>query len=603
VALVAGLLTQPIAAQSAAAPPAGAAASPSPASGGQSQSSGSAAPAPAALAMPATAAPSLSSGTLPAPGSPTAGGPPPVVVQYPPATITAYDGTTAALYGSSLFTGAFAGSTVTTLSDYQVQIGDTIEVKTFGNMSLDVVARVDTSGKLFLPIIGPVTLAGVTRAQLNATLQSAVGAVYTNTRVYADIVQPGSVGVYVTGLIQRPGRYLGATTDDLLYFLDKAGGIDGLRGSFRDVLIRHRDGREEHVDLYGFLSEGRTGSGRFADGDTVVVRPRGPQVVVTGMALQPYAFELKLPPGVMPSRSLQAGYSGSVAGAGAQVLELAQPNGRLVTGAYVRSVRNAVPTSSYLPFGQFAGVSLGDGDHVDFRSDAVAQTIAVTVQVTQPVPSVFVVARTATLQDVLTQIPQTSPTADYRSVYILRRSVAAQQKTELTAALLRLQQDALAATALNVASQSGSAQAASLLPQFVQAASQSVPNGQIAVYRNDRFDNLHLQDGDQIVIPEKSDVVQVAGEALNPGGFAYRPGIRAADYIRDAGGFSSAADKHKFVLKKPNGVAEVIKGDAVPEPGDLILVVPHVSGRTFQAIQSITSLLLPATVAIAALSK
>ena len=567
---------------------------------GQMQTSGS-----GIGVMPAgpPAVPTLTSGTLPTAILPTSAGPPPVTIQFPPAVVTAYDGTSAPLFGTSLFTGAFAGSTITTRGDYQIQIGDTLEVRTFGNMSLDVVGRVDTSGRLFLPIIGPVTLRGVSRANLNSTLQTVVSAVYSNTQVYADIVQPGSVGVFVTGLIQRPGRYLGATTDDLLYFLDKAGGIDGLRGSFRDVLVRHHDGREEHFDLYDFLTEGRTGPGRFADGDVIVVRPRGPQVVVTGMALRPYAFELKLPPGAQPSPTDQAGFSGSVPDAGRQILLLSKPNARLATGAYIRSVRDREPVSSYIPFVEFGPVGLGDGDHVEFRSDAVARTIAVSVTVTEAIPSVFVVARTATLQEVLAKIPQDSPTADYRSVYVLRKSVALQQKAMLQDALLRLQKDALAATALNVAAQSNSSAAVSLLPQYITAASQVQPVGQIAVYRNGRFENVRLEDGDQIVIPEKSDVVQVGGEALNPGGFAFRPGARVREYINDAGGFSTAANHRRYILRKPNGVATVIGRDAVPEPGDQILITPRVRGQTFQAIQTITSLLLPVAVAGAAVTR
>lgn len=560
-------------------------------------STGSGAPSAPSLATPALpTVPTISSGALPTTTLSGSGPPPPITVQFPPATIIANDGTTAPLFGTSLFTGAFAGSTIAGRPDYAVQIGDTINVQTFGNVSLSVVARVNTDGKLFLPIIGPVTLVNVTRANLNSTLQTAISSVYSNTRVYADIVQPGSVGVFVTGNIQRPGRYLGSTSDDILYFLDKAGGVDGLRGSFRDVLVRHRGGGEEHYDLYDFLTQGRAGPAHFADGDAIVVRPRGPHVVVTGLAANDYAFELRLPPGMVPNPNTEAGFAGSVPDAGEQVLALARPNARRVTGAYVRSVRDHQPVSVYLPFDQFGPVGLGDGDHVDFRSDAFQSQIAVTVRVSQAIPSVFVEPRTATLQAVLTKIPQDSPTADYRSVYILRQSLAAQQKVLLQEALLRLQEDALAATALNVASSAGAASSASLLPQFIAAANQAVPSGQIAVYRNGRFDDLRLEDGDQIVIPDKSDVVQVGGEALNPGGFAFRPGARVRDYVGDAGGFSVAADRGRFILRKPNGVASVIDDKAVPEPGDQILIIPRVRGRTIQAIQTVTSLLLPLSV-------
>lgn len=565
-----------------------------PGTGGQSQAGqaqpGASSPGGQQMTLPTTGTPGATLNTVPSGVLPTAGPPPPLLVQFPPAIVTATDGTMAPLYGAGLFTGAFAGSTISTRPDYVIQVGDTINVLTFGNMSLNVTGRINTDGKLFLPIIGPVTLAGVTRGGLNGVLQAAVGTVYTNTRVYADIVQPGAVGVFVTGNIQRPGRYLGSSADDLLYFLDKAGGIDGPRGSFRDVVVRRADGREQHFDLYDFLTKGMTAPTRFADGDVIVVKPRGPQVVVTGLALNPFAFELKLPPGGDSAADSQHTLAASIPDAGEQILTLARPNTRTLTGAYVRSVRDQQPVSAYLPYRQFAGVALGDGDHVDFRSDAFATTIAVSLKVQQTIPSVFIVPRTATLQDVLGQIPHASPTADYGAAYILRHSVALQQKELLNAALLRLQQDAYAATALSPSASSAASASASLVPQFIAAASQVVPTGQIAVYRDGRFDNIRLEDGDQIVIPEKSDVVLVGGEALNPGAFAHRPGARVSDYINDAGGFSVAANRHKFVLREPNGVARVVDRKAVPGPGDQILIVPAVRGQTFQLIKDISTL-------------
>ena len=571
-------------------------------SAGSTPAASAPAPAPPSPIPPAPTVPTVSSGTLPS-TTPVSGPPPVMNVQFPPANVTASDGTSAPLYGTKLFTGAFAGSTISTRGDYVVQIGDTINVQTFGNVSLSIVARVNTDGKLFLPIIGPVTIAGTTRDALNGVIQNAVSSVYSNTRVYADIVQPGSVGVFVSGGVYRPGRYLGSTTDDLLYFLDKAGGIDGQRGSFRDVVVRHAGGREEHYDLYDFLTQGITAPRHFADGDTILVQSRGPQVVVSGLAQNAYAFELKLPPSVRPNESVEASYAGDVAGGGRQIMALAKPNTRLVTGAYVRSTRDRRPTSAYMPFDAFAGVALGDGDHVTFRSDEVQQTIAVSVQVTQAIPSVYIVPRTAMLQDVLSQIPQTSPTADYHSVYVVRNSTITDEKALLQQALIRLQEDAYAASALSLSSDTAQSNAAQLVPQFIQAAKEYQPSGQVAVWRNGVFENIRLQDGDQIVIPEKSDIVEVGGLALSPAGYAFHPGLRVIDYINDAGGFSAAANRKHLILHKPNGLAMVVKPDAVPEPGDQILIVSRVRGQTLDVIKDLATLAFPLAISAVAATR
>lgn len=480
-----------------------------------------------------------------------------------------------------------------------MQAGDIIDVKSFGNMSLDVVARVGADGKLFLPVIGPVSVAGVSRASLNGTLQSALGAIYTNTTVYADIVQPGAIGVYVTGQVPRPGRYLGAPTDTILYYLDKAGGIDGLRGSFRDVLVRHTDGRQEDFDLYDFLIQGNVAKTKFGDGDVIVIRPRGPQVVVTGLAANSYAFELAPPPGTPLNTDIQAGLAGSIANGGQQIVTLARPNERLVTGAYVASVRDKKTVTSYRPYADFAKMPLGDGDHVEFRADTLSPTITVTLSAKLGVPSIYVTPRDATLKEVLAGIAVDGTDADIQSVYVVRKSVAAQQKQLLNVALLQLQEDASTPSGIDAQQAQAQASAIPMVQQFVAAASQIQPNGQIAIYRNGKFQDIHLQDGDQIVIPEKTDVVLVAGEVLAPGGFAHRDGATIKDYIDDAGGYTEAANTGKFVLRKPNGSAQLVDDDAVPQPGDSVMVVPEVSGMTFQLIKDISTLIYQVAISAA----
>ncbi len=578
---------------------------------GASQQSNTQSTAPAPTAAAGTAASPY--GTTQAPGGYTTGvqvttpmlgssATPPAAlnIQFPPAVITANDGVTAPIFGADLFTGAFAGSTTTGQADYTIQPGDIIELKTYGALSLDLVGRVNADGTLFIPVVGPVKLAGVSRGSLNSQLQAQLSSIYTNIRVYADIVQPGAIGVYVTGNVSRPGRYLGLTDDTVLYFLDKAGGIDGQRGSFREIYVRHRNGTQDTVDLYKFRIAGEMKPMRFADGDSIVVPSRGPTVVVTGLVKNPFAFELSTPAtraGQPPDQSRDG-----VADAGSQIMAFAIPD-RTVTSVSIHSFKGREPIAAYRDIATFGTAWLGDGDHVEFRSDTMASMISVTIQADLASPSVYVVPKDAKLSEVLAGISIDNSLADPLAVHVLRKSVAVRQKQALNDSLLQLQKQAYTSQAVTPEQATAQVAAAPLIDKFVQIASQAQPTGLVAVYRNGVFQDIHLEEGDQIVIPNKTDVVIVSGEVLVPGALAHRKGATIGDYVKDTGGYTTAANTDDFVIRSLDGSARMASESTVPKPGDVIMVVPEVSGYTFQLVKDISTLIFQLALSTATVMK
>jgi len=68
--------------------------------------------------------------------------------------------------------------------------------------------------------------------------------------------------------------------------------------------------------------------------------------------------------------------------------------------------------------------------------------------------------------------------------------------------------------------------------------------------RSDRREDVLLQPGDIIEIPEQSELVLVSGRVSRPGGLLCEPGAGVSYYIDKAGGFSWDADPaHTKVIK------------------------------------------------------
>src|SRR5207253_634423 len=108
----------------------------------------------------------------------------------------------------------------------------------------------------------------------------------------------------VTGFVRAPGLYPGLSSDSVLSYLDRAGGIDPDRGSHLAVQVLRNGQLRATIDLYRFLLDGQIEQVQLQDGDTIVVRPRQHTVQVGGDVRNPYVFEFAK--GEIPATELLA---------------------------------------------------------------------------------------------------------------------------------------------------------------------------------------------------------------------------------------------------------------------------------------------------------
>jgi polysaccharide export outer membrane protein len=65
--------------------------------------------------------------------------------------------------------------------------------------------------------------------------------------------------------------------------------------------------------------------------------------------------------------------------------------------------------------------------------------------------------------------------------------------------------------------------------------------------------NLLLQDGDNLTIPRKSEIVRIQGGVYNPSLVNFDPKFSFSDYISQAGGFAERVRKNRIYVSYPNG--------------------------------------------------
>ena len=466
-------------------------------------------------------------------------------------------------FAANLFEGRFAGTfSDMTSSDYILAPGDRVVVRIWGARSYDDVLVVDQQGNLFIPEVGPIHVAGIRQSSLLSTVKQAIGRVFTNNvQVYVNLQSAQPVAIYVTGFVNNPGRYAGGSLDSIMSYIDRAGGIDASRGSYRHIQVIRNKKVVEKLDLYHFALEGTVPSLRLKNGDVILIKEKGISVSAYGLLREQAVYEFSRP---------------SVA-KGAGLIELAMPE-RNVSHVSVTGTRNQAPFNSYFSLDEFKTFDLSDGDIVEFVADKPGTTIMATVQGAITGASRYPVRKTMKLRDLLRQIEVEPELAATNAIYLRRKSVARDQKTVILDSLRRLEQTALTATSSTSEEAQIRVKEAELIQDFVKRASELDPDGVVVISRGGQIADLWLEDGDEIVIPQKSNVVMVTGEVILPKAVAFEANMTLDDYLASAGGVSARANDKQILVAKQNG--EVGLADSLGiGPGDRLIVLPKVDTK------------------------
>lgn len=470
-------------------------------------------------------------------------------------------------FGVALFDSPIHVTAAGPNPDYLISVGDQIMVRIWGSVNAELKTNVDQLGNIFVPQVGPVPVAGVRAADLPSYVEGKIRTVYQgNVGIYVTLMQWRSIGVFVAGFVPHPGRFPGVSTESVLEYLSKAGGIDEDRGSFRDIRVMRGEKVLATIDLYTFLIDGKMPQVILRDGDTILVGPQRPTVTVGGAIRNNYRFETPL--------------SGPMSGF--ELMRLSRPLPQ-ATHLRLRGTRDGQPVSEYMPLSRVETRSFRDQDEITFTADAVSRTLSIEVTGARMGRSVFMADTNATLLQILDHIEVDPNIADVSAVHIRRKSVARQQKSSLDASLDRLER-----SLLNVSvSTDGEAQVrkaeADLVSRYIERARTIEPDGTVVVLDSTgKISNMRLEDGDEIVIPEKRTVVIVSGEVMAPQAIAFEKDMSARQFIDRSGGYSERADWGQIILRKTNGQILIVSPETQVASGDEIIVPPKVEFKGFQ---------------------
>lgn len=486
------------------------------------------------------------------------------------------------VFGENLFNGNFTMVSQHIYNpDYILAIGDIVNVKLWGAYEFEQQLTIDSQGNIFLPKVGVIKLLGVKNSNLVNVISKSVKRVFKeNVHVYADMGIYQNVSIFVTGNVNKPGLYQGLSSDSLIQFIDKAGGISPQYGSFRNITVVRNNKPYKNIDLYDFMVDGKIEMFALKNGDVILVGSVGAYMSASGEVLRSYRFEAK-----DSSMSLK---------------ELARLAGikPVVTQAIVKSYNNSQIQITSYPLTKFDFVKLRAGDAVEFMTDHAATEVRINIDGEHSGARAIVVPKGTTLGELMEKIGFNAQ-SNVDAIQLFRKSVAKMQKNLIDSHLRELESIALTtSSATTQEAQIRAAEAKSIL-EFIERARQVEPKGQVVISNKDDINQIVLQEDDTIYIPTKDNIVIVQGEVSMPGAFTHVADSDIEDYIEMAGDLSARADSSRVILVAANGKAGKFRASSSEDvhPGDSILVLPKVEGKTLQATSILTQILYQLAIA------
>ncbi len=201
--------------------------------------------------------------------------------------------------------------------DFVIGPGDELRIRVWGQVSFQANVRVDRSGEVYLPQVGPVHVANVPFSALDGQVRSAIGRVYHNFDLTVDLGQIRSIQVYLAGTARRPGVYTVSSLSTLVDALFAGGGPTS-QGSLRRIELRRGSEKVTEFDLYNLLVRGdKSKDVKLQSGDVIFIPPVGPQLAVNGSVRTPGIYELL--PGETLGQALDDAGGVSAVASGARV--------------------------------------------------------------------------------------------------------------------------------------------------------------------------------------------------------------------------------------------------------------------------------------------
>jgi protein involved in polysaccharide export with SLBB domain len=480
-------------------------------------------------------------------------------------------------------------------SSYTLDVGDIINIQLTGQKELIEDFSISGDGSINIPHIGKLVLAGLTLGEASQLMKSRVNSAYIGIEAFVSLAQLRDVNVLITGNAENPGIYTLSGNSNILHALSMAGGVNEF-GSYREINLVRDNEVIEVLDVYDLLIDGRYNlKERLRSGDVVFIESRKNIVTIDGAVKRPAKYELT-----------DDQYLG-------KVIEYADgfKQEADIQNIYLERILDgslkSIPIVNSLQFNSIESI---DGDLVYIREYAYRKA-SVSGAVLKP--GTYTMAAGETLEDLIIKAGGfTNNAYPFGSVF---QNNNAKEINKMARELLYQEflDNIIALSQQNVTGDLDLAPIIGLTKEINNIEA----NGRIVINMNDAESRkiLGIQEGDKLIVPEKTNNVYVYGEVSTEGSVMFSPNEDINFFISKAGGLKKFADNSSIYILHPNGETQRYLGKRnifenqpsskmIIYPGSIIFVPKRIDNNATRTIaaQAYVSILGNLGLALASLN-
>ena len=200
-------------------------------------------------------------------------------------------------FGYELFAGeptTFMPSETAAVPDtYLVGRGDQLLINFYGKESNSFEVIVDREGRINIPDLSPVQVAGLTFSEVKELIKVKVEQEIIGVKAFVSLGQLRSMRIMVLGEAYKPGSYSVSSLTTVSHALFVSGGVSDI-ASLRNIQVKRAGKVITNFDLYELLINGDSSNDIvLKPGDVVFIPSVGAQITVDGLVKRPAIFELK----------------------------------------------------------------------------------------------------------------------------------------------------------------------------------------------------------------------------------------------------------------------------------------------------------------------
>lgn len=200
-------------------------------------------------------------------------------------------------FGYELFAGEpttfMPSETAAVPETYLIGRGDQLNINFYGKESENYEVIVDREGRLSIPNLSPVQVAGLTFGEVKELVKKKVEQEIIGVQAFVSLGQLRSMRILVLGEAYKPGSYSVSSLTTVSHALFISGGVSDI-ASLRNIQVKRAGKVVNNFDLYDLLINGDSQNDIILKpGDVVFIPPVGAQVAVEGLVKRPAIFELK----------------------------------------------------------------------------------------------------------------------------------------------------------------------------------------------------------------------------------------------------------------------------------------------------------------------